>query len=185
MIPSRAMKTAKLVSLISLAALMAASANAAVRATTENGFTIETTVMVEATPASAYRDFTRVGQWWDPAHTWSGSVRNLKLDARAGGCFCEKLAAGGSVQHGRVLFAQPGKLLRIEGALGPLQDMAVSGVLSFAFAPDGPGTRVTMTYRVSGSLTMESAKLAPLVDQVMGIQLNRLREFASGRPVGP
>jgi hypothetical protein len=41
-----------------------------------------------------------------------------------------------------------------------------------------------MTYRVAGSLTMDSARLAPLVDQVMGNQLARLREFASGRPVG-
>ena len=31
-----------------------------------------------------------------------------------------------------------------------------------------------MTYRVAGVLTMDSAKLAPLVDQVMGIQLGRL-----------
>jgi hypothetical protein len=179
------MKIAKRAPLLVLAALSAGTAGAEVRETSERGFTIETTVMVEATPASAYRDFTRVSRWWDPAHTWSGSARNLKLDARAGGCFCERLTAGGSVQHGRVLFAQPGKLLRLEGSLGPLQEMAVNGVLSFAFAPDGPGTRVTMTYRVAGSLTMESAKLAPLVDQVMGIQLNRLRDFASGRPVGP
>jgi hypothetical protein len=89
------------------------------------------------------------------------------------------------VQHAQVVFAQPGKVLRLEGALGPLQDMAVSGVLTFALAPDGPGTRITMTYRVAGILTMDSAKLAPLVDQVMGIQLGRLRDFASGRPVGP
>ena len=43
----------------------------------------------------------------------------------------------------------------------------------------------TMTYRVAGALTMESAKLAALVDQVMGTQLSRLRDFASGGPVGP
>jgi hypothetical protein len=42
-----------------------------------------------------------------------------------------------------------------------------------------------MTYRVAGALTMESAKLAALVDQVMGTQLSRLRDFASGGPVGP
>ena len=42
-----------------------------------------------------------------------------------------------------------------------------------------------MTYRVAGALAMESAKLAAGVDQVMGIQLNRLKEFASGSPPGP
>ena len=34
-----------------------------------------------------------------------------------------------------------------------------------------------MTYRVAGALTMESAKLAPIVDHVMGVQLGRLRAY--------
>jgi len=34
-------------------------------------------------------------------------------------------------------------------------------------------------------LAMPSAKLAPAVDQVMGIQLARLKTFAGGAPVGP
>ena len=179
------MKTRMIPFFVALTFAGAGMAEAAVTETREGSFTIETTVLVDAKPLTTYRDLTRVGSWWDPAHTWSGAARNLKLEARAGGCFCETLADKGSVQHGRVVFAQPGKLLRLQGALGPLQDMAVSGVLSFALAPDGPGTRVTMTYRVAGVLTMESAKLAPLVDQVMGIQLNRLKEFASGRPPAP
>ena len=165
---------------------VAASRNAAaaVSEARENAFTIEATVLVDAAPASTYRDLTRVSLWWDPAHTWSGSAKNLKLEPKAGGCFCEKLADGGSVQHGRVIFTQPGKMLRLQAALGPLQGMAVTGVLSFTLTPDGPGTRVAMTYRVAGALTMESTKLAGLVDQVMGTQLNRLRDFASGRPAG-
>ncbi len=141
--------------------------------------------MADASPAVVYHKLVKVAGWWDPKHTWSGSARNLKLEPRAGGCFCEKLPNGGSVQHGRVIFAQPGKLLRLDAALGPLQDMAVTGVLTFTLAPDGPGTPIKMTYRVAGVLTMDSAKLAPLVDQVMGIQLGRLRSFASGAPAEP
>ncbi|HEU5133994.1 MAG TPA: hypothetical protein VFU13_02520 [Steroidobacteraceae bacterium] len=163
----------------------AGSARAEVQETRDNGFVIEATVMAEASPLAVYRKLVNVAGWWDPAHTWSGSARNLKLSPKAGGCFCERLADGGSVQHGRVIFAQPGRLLRLEAALGPLQDMAVTGVLSFTLAPDGPGTRIKMTYRVAGALTMDSAKLAPLVDQVMGIQLGRLRSFSSGAPAGP
>jgi len=178
------MKTTMFVAALLLSAV-AGTASASVSETRENAFTIEATVLVEAKPDATYRNLTRVSSWWHPEHTWSGSAKNLKLQPKAGGCFCETLADGGSVQHARVIFAQPGRLLRLEGALGPLQDMAVTGVLSFTLAPDGPGTRVTMTYRVAGALTMDSAKLAPLVDQVMGIQLNRLRDFASGRPVGP
>jgi hypothetical protein len=168
-----------------LAWALMAPARAEVKETRENGFTIEATVMAEARPAVVYRQLVKVAGWWDPQHTWSGSAKNLRLDARAGGCFCEKLADGGSVQHARVAFAQPGKLLRLDGALGPLQEMAVTGVLTFSLAPDGPGTRIHMTYRVAGVLTMESTKLAPLVDQVMGIQLGRLSAFAGGAPAGP
>ena len=179
------MKTRMLFSAVLLAASACGNAVAAVTETRENSFTIEATVMVEATPATTYRDLTRLNLWWDPAHTWSGSSSNLKLEAKAGGCFCEKLADGGSVQHGRVIFAQPGKMLRLQASLGPLQGMAVTGVLSFTLTPDGPGTRVTMIYRVAGALTMESGKLAPLVDQVMTTQLTRLGNYASGRPAGP
>ena len=171
--------------LLTVAFGLASPVQADVKDTRENGFVIESTVMAEAAPAAVYRQLVRVADWWDPKHTWSGSARNLKLEPKAGGCFCEKLTDGGSVQHGRVIFAQPGKVLRLDAALGPLQDMAVTGVLSFNLAPDGPGTRINMTYRVAGVLAMDSAKLAPLVDQVMGIQLGRLRSVASGAPVGP
>src|SRR6187431_3190970 len=175
-----------LLSIASILALgLALPTQAEVTDAREDGFTIETTVLADASPAVVYTRLIKVAGWWDPKHTWSGSASNLRLEPKAGGCFCEKLADGGSVQHGRVVFAQPGKMLRLQAALGALQGMAVTGILSFNLSPDGPGTRVTMTYRVAGALTMESAKLAPLVDQVLGTQLNRLRDFASGRPAGP
>lgn len=55
------------------------------------------------------------------------------------------------------------------------------GVLTFTLAPDGPGTRITMTYKVAGQLTMDAAKLAPLVDQVLNGQLERLRDYANSK----
>lgn len=167
-----------------LALGLAVPALAGVKDIRENGFTIETTVLAEANPASTYRALVNAAMWWDPQHTWSGSARNLTLDPRAGGCFCEKLPGGGSTQHARVIFAQPGKLLRMEGGLGPMQDMAVTGILTFTLEPDGKGTRIRMTYRVAGMLGMPAAQLAPGVDQVMGGQLDRLRAFAGGAPVG-
>jgi uncharacterized protein YndB with AHSA1/START domain len=95
---------------------------------------------------------------------------------QAGGCFCETVSNGGSIQHGRVIYAQPNEWLRLDAPLGPLQEMPVTGVLTFKLAPAvGGGTQVTMTYRVAGGLTMETGKLAPLVDQVMRIQLDRLK----------
>lgn len=150
---------------------------AEVREVRENSFWIESVVTTTATPAEVYLGLGNVGAWWDPEHTWSGSASNMSLELKAGGCFCEKLADGGSLQHGRVIYAQPGAMVRLDSPLGPLQEMPVTGVLTFKLAPEGSGTKITMTYRVSGTLTMEAAKLAPIVDHVMGTQLNRLKAF--------
>jgi len=154
---------------------VASQVRAEVRETRDNAFTIESTVTTSAAPGEVYRVLGTVSEWWDPEHTWSGSAKNLSLQLQAGGCFCEQLADGGSIQHGRVIYAQPGVIVRLDTPLGPLQDMPVTGVLTFNLAPEGAGTRVTMTYRVAGAFTMESAKLAPIVDQVMGVQLGRLK----------
>lgn len=170
------------IALIGLASLLAgAVAEGAVQQTRDDGFLIQSVVLVDARPEAAWRALIRVSSWWDPAHTWSGSAKSLRLEPRAGGCFCERLTNGGSVEHARVVFAQPGRLLRLDGALGPLQEMPVTGVLSYALAPDGPGTRITMTYHVAGALAVESAKLAPLVDQVMQGQFERLRDHINSR----
>ena len=155
------------------------NARAAVRDTHENTFTIESSARTAAPPAAVYAAFGKVSAWWDPEHTWSGSAKNLSLQLQAGGCFCEKLGGGGSVQHGRVLFAQPGVTLRLDAPLGPLQDMAVVGVLTFKFAPQDGGTLISMTYRVSGTFRMESEKLAPIVDQVLQTQLDRLVAYTN------
>jgi len=141
----------------------------------ETAFSIESTATMKAPPATVYRELAEVSRWWDAAHTWSGSAANLTLQLKAGGCFCEKLPSGGSVQHGQVINVQPGVLLRLNAPLGPLQEMPVSAVLTFKLAPSADGTLVTMTYRVSGAFTMESAKLAPIVDSVLATQLERLR----------
>jgi uncharacterized protein YndB with AHSA1/START domain len=134
--------------------------------------------MAERAPADVYRLLVKPQRWWDGAHTYSGAASNLRLDARAGGCFCEKVRQG-SIEHGRVIYADPGKLLRLDAALGPLQEMAVNGVLTFKLEPDAGGTRITMTYRVAGAFSMKGAQIAPAIDQVMTGQLNRLAAVAA------
>jgi len=155
-----------------------AVAHAEVREVRDNSFVIESSVATTASPARTYAALGKVGGWWDPKHTWSGAAKNLSLSLRAGGCFCEKLAAGGSVEHGRVVFADPGKVLRINGALGPFQEMAVTGILTFTLTPENSGTRIALRYSVSGAIAMDTKKLAPGVDQVMSGQLARLKAYA-------
>ncbi len=171
------MKTTRVRILIPVLVLSCTSAVAEVQQVREGAFHTQSVVLVNASPSAAWRALVRIPAWWDSAHTWSGSSRNLRLEPRAGGCFCEKLADGGSVEHARVVFARPGLTLRLNGALGPLQEMPVTGVLTFTLAPDGPGTRITMTYHVAGTMSMASDKLAPAVDQVMAGQFERLRDY--------
>ncbi|MFN3945909.1 MAG: ATPase [Allosphingosinicella sp.] len=156
---------------ILFAAALAAPAGAEVVSAGPPGFVSENRVTVAAAPAAAYAALTRIGSWWDPAHTYSGDAANLSLDARAGGCFCEATPAdGGGVAHMRVVQARPGALLRMEGGLGPLQGEAVSGILSWTLrAAPGGGTEIVQTYKVSGA----ESWAAP-VDAVLNQQLTRL-----------
>jgi uncharacterized protein YndB with AHSA1/START domain len=139
-------------------------------------------VVVAARPDLVYGALVQVGKWWAPAHTWSGSAASLSLVPRAGGCFCETWP-GGSAEHGRVVMARPNQLLRVRAALGPLQELALAGTLTWELAGEGTSTRMTVTYRVSGDSLHGLDKLAPAVDAVIGEQTARLKKFVeTGSP---
>ena len=91
---------------------------------TASGFLIRHDVTVTGTPEASWKALVDVGSWWSSDHTYSGSASNLAIDARPGGCFCEKLANGGGVSHMTVVFVSPNTVLRMVGALGPLQGSA-------------------------------------------------------------
>jgi hypothetical protein len=148
------------------------------------GFTVKTTVTVSGTPLEAWRKLTaNVGDWWDSEHTFSGDAHNLSIEARAAGCFCERLADQGGVRHLEVVFAAPGKTLRMVGGLGPLQAMALNGVMTFSFAPTAQGTTVQVTYAVGGYTPQGLAALAPVVDGVLSAQITRYKSYVdTGRP---
>ncbi len=111
------------------------------------GFTVHETVEIAAPPDKVYAALATPAQWWSSTHTFSGSAANLTLDARAGGCWCETLPNGGSVQHLIVVFAAPGKTLRLRGALGPFQGMGVDGALTWSLKPDRHGNGVDARLR--------------------------------------
>ncbi len=163
----------------------AAATSAEVVDVGDNGFAVRQTATVSADTARAWAALVEVGKWWDPEHTWSGDPANLSIDARPGGCWCEKLPGqGGGVRHMTVAFASPGKLLRFEGGLGPLQSMAVAGVMTWTFtAAAEKGTAVEMTYLVGGYNRGGFKDLAPGVDGVLRGQLERYRRYVdTGKP---
>lgn len=162
----------------------AAPLSAAVTASAAGGFTVAVSVEAQATPDLVYRKLTdNVADWWNPSHTFSGSSRNLSLDARPAGCFCETFPAGGGVRHMEVVFAQPGKMLRMAGALGPMQGMGVSGALTIVLATSGQSTKISVTYSASG---MGVEKVAAPADGMLSDQFARLKNFIeTGDPGKP
>jgi len=116
--------------------------------------------------------------WWSGRHSYSGDARNFSLDAQAGGCFCERWGDGHSVQHASVLMVQNGRALRLGGAFGPLQELAVNGVLTIVTSAQEGKTFLRMSYRVVGHPDSGLDKLAAPVDQVIGEQFRRLRKLA-------
>ena len=168
------MMRGSLAMMAALALFGADAAQAKIVAALPNGFDVGDSVEIAAPPAAVWATLIEPSRWWNPAHTWSGDAAHLSIDPRPGGCFCESLPDGG-VQHLTVVFVQQGKLLRLHGALGPLQDEAAEGPLSFALAPGGAGTVLKWSYRVGGYLRGGGEKWAPLVDEVLGEQIVRLK----------
>ncbi|QGN54323.1 hypothetical protein [Novosphingobium sp. Gsoil 351] len=163
-------------------ALAAQPAAAEVVASSEAGFVTRATAEVPADPGATWQKLIAPQTWWNRAHTFSGDSANLYLDAQGGGCFCEKLplkdgapgARAGSVAHMRVVYAEPGKALRMVGSLGPLQSEALTGTLTITLKPGGTGTRIVMEYIVGGYMRYKTAEIAPAVDNVLAEQLASL-----------
>jgi hypothetical protein len=168
----------------SVALLGTGDARGEVTDATPGGFTTKSVATIASAPSAVYDALVRsVGLWWDPDHTYSGDAKNLSIDGRAGGCFCERVPPEGAVQHGVVILALPPKTLRLDGALGPLQESGASGRLTFQLAERAGATEVTLTYSVGGYRPGGLDSLAPAVDSVLGIQLGRLKSFVEkGRP---
>lgn len=166
-------------------ALFATSARAEVKTLTEQGFSTLHAADVLAKPEDVWKRLLAPKDWWNPSHSWSGSTEGFYIDPQAGGCFCElfqekdkdgKLVTKGSVEHMRVLFAHPARVLRMRGGLGPLQSEAVTGTLTIAMEPlkSGAGTRISFSYVVGGYMRFKTADIGPAADAMLRDQFDRL-----------
>jgi hypothetical protein len=127
---------------------------------TSSGFEVHETVHVAASQDKAYAALLTPARWWSSDHTFS-----------------QTLPDGGSVQHMTVLFLAPGKLLRLRGALGPLQALAVDGVMTWSFKAAAGGSDITVSYAVAGYSAQGFDMLSKAVDQVMAEQIGRLKKL--------
>ena len=149
-----------------------------------NGFVIRQEIYVRAESQKVWTTLVdQVGGWWKSEHTFSKDSKNLSIDARPGGCFCERLPNGGGVEHLRVVHVKPGELLRLSGALGPLQTSALAGPLTWKLTGADGATKIELSYIVGGFMEGGFDKVAPAVDSVLHEQLLRLKSFVeTGRP---
>lgn len=157
-----------------LAASVAAAPVSAEVAISGTGFTATNSATASASPAEVWAALIDPARYWNPDHSWFEEASGFSLDPVAGGCFCETDGSGGSVEHMRVVMVQPDQMLRLSGALGPLQGEGLAGALTWQLEPVDGGTRITQIYSIGGHMQFDRDALAPVVDGVVREQLERL-----------
>jgi len=158
--------------------LLAPSAKPDVVDSSGAGFTVKTILNIQSNPDAVYRALIHnVGDWWSSAHSFSGNSHNLSIEEKVGGCFCEKLPTGGGVRHMEVVFLAPGKTVRLSGALGPLQSIAATGSMTMQLSAVDVGTKLEVTYTVTGYLPAGMNTWAAPVDSVVTEQFTRLKNY--------
>ena len=154
----------------SLACLFPALVSAEVISSASNGFAIRIERETDVNALTAYQQFIRIGEWWNGDHTWFGDAENLSIEARAGGCFCEK-SGDKEMLHMTVSFVNPGKEIKLIGGLGPLQMMGVQGGMSWQFIDlENSESKIVQQYQVTGYSKEGLDKLAAIVDKVQTLQ---------------
>ena len=144
-------------------------------------FRLKFTQQVAAPPEQVFKALSEIGQWWDGAHSYSGKAANMTMPLSPAACFCEALPGGG-VRHGVVEAVMPNQLVRIDAALGPLQDEGVSAALTFNLKAKDGGTELVTTYNVGGARDF-IISIAPAVDGVLGGAVARLKRYVeTGKP---
>jgi hypothetical protein len=157
-----------------LLAALAPLARAEVVETSANTLKIKQIATVRATPAKAWQAMLDIGGWWSGEHTYSGNAANLRLEPRAGGCWCETLPNGGGVEHMHVVYFAPPTRVTMTGGLGPLQTAGVAGSMTLQVTPKGTGAEIALLYNVGGYDPGGLAAVAPGVDSVLTEQFARL-----------
>jgi uncharacterized protein YndB with AHSA1/START domain len=160
-----------------MSVLIAVPSLASVSDVGSSGFTLKIETHIAAAPDKVYAALIEPARWWSSDHTYSGDAKNLHLAAKAGGCWCETLANGGSVEHLRVVYVDPGKTLRLRGALGPFQGLGVAGALTWKLKPAADGTDLSVTYALGGYNKDGFAQLSQAGDEVLTAQVGRLKKW--------
>src|SRR5690349_5681341 len=93
------------------------------------------------------------------------------------GCFCETIPGRGAVRHMEVLRYELGKIPVMSGALGPMQPLAVTGTMTIQLSEADGGTKLDLTYAVSGYLAAGLNTWAAPSDGMLKGQMAHLKDF--------
>ncbi len=139
---------------------------------------------VETTPDDIAASLEHIGDWWNPAHTYSGDSHNLNLSLDPGTCFCEAMPDGSTFEHGGVDEYDPETGVLIDAALGPLKGKAdlANWSIGWTGGAGGAGWEVVMTYVVRGR---DLGAYADGVDAVMQDQFSRFIRYLEYGPEAP
>jgi uncharacterized protein YndB with AHSA1/START domain len=143
-----------------------------------NGFVVQEELAISAAPQKVYEALlAKVGEWWNPEHTYSGDSKNLSIEQKPGGCFCEKLPKGGGVEHMRIVYLFPDSTVVMSGALGPLQTSGLAGAMTWQVSSVEGGSKLKLRYVVGGYMQSGFDQMAPAVDAMLTDQINRLKLY--------
>ncbi len=113
---------------------------------------IRITHRVAVRPEDAFSTFVdRLQAWWPPSATWSGDVlETVAIEPRLGGFCHERGPHGLRLDWGRVVAWEPPHRLAFSWQIAfdrtPEPNPARASQVELTFAPDGDGTRVTLTH---------------------------------------
>jgi hypothetical protein len=154
---------------------MIATAKADVIKSTDDGFILQHSVSVGHDKARVFKTMTsNVGQWWSSGHSFSGDAGNMLIDAE---CFCERWGDN-LVRHLTTTIWMENSKVVMEGGLGPLKELGLSGTMVWSLASnDDAGTTITWKYHVYGFSETGLSELATAVDGVLKEQIDRLVNY--------
>ena len=149
-------------------------ATAEVVSSAPDHFTLALEAETELNPDEVWARLIEPKDWWQSDHSYSGDAANLSLDPQPGGLWREDWEDG-SVWHGTVLQAQPGKVLSLQAPFGPLQPLAVNAVWTISLTEmETGGTMIRFDHVTNGTSSSGLDQLAPAVDYVKSEALKSL-----------
>lgn len=99
-----------------------------------------------------------ISEWWD--HSFSNKPLKIYIEARPGGGFYEIFdEAGNGALHATVIYAERGKILRMEGPLG-LSGQALTLVCTYSLSASGKdSTLLKLSVNGSGEYSVETPEI--------------------------